>query len=361
MLRFLVCLLLWITCLHQPAQAQPAGNWPSPEAEQLYQTARNYLNNGNFAQAIAAYQQAIQLAPGKVVLYRDMAQALLLSGNTEQAEKVINSILEKGRGDEGTYQIAASIQGAYRKPKAAERLLNEGLKKFPNSGLLYHELGLLNEGQKWPAEALKNWLKGIAADPAYRVNYYEAARSYMATSEFVWAIIYGEIFINLERVTPRANETRKMLVNAYKRLYQRPDPRNLPEFGKTKKEKNTDFISAVQQGLLQQAAVMTDGVNVENLIMARVRFLNQWQQSYARRYPFALFNYWDDLLRKGFFDAYNQWLFAPVINAAEYNSWKTFHPDIMPAFEAYQQASPYMPQPRQAYNDGQVNKLFQKK
>lgn len=341
--------------------AQPTGNWPSPEAEQLYQTARNYLNNGNFAQAIASYQQAIQLAPGKVVLYRDMAQALLLSGNTAQAEKVINSILEKGRGDEGTYQIAASIQAAYKKPKAAERALNDGLKKFPNSGLLHHELGLLYEGQKWPADALKSWLKGIEADPGYRVNYFEAARSYLATDEFVWTIIYGEIFVNMERVTPRANEARKMLVSAYKRLYQRPDPTLVPEFGKSKKAKQSGFIDLVQQGLLQQAAVMTDGVTADNLLMARVRFLNQWQKTHARRYPCALFNYWDDLLRNGHFDAYNQWLFAPVINPAEYNSWKTFHPNAVPAFDAYQQQHPFMPKARQAYNESQVNKLYQRR
>jgi len=361
MQRFLFLLAFLLLSLQPPAGAQATGNWPSPEAEELYQTARNYLNNGNFAQAIASYQQAIRLAPGKVILYRDMAQALLLSGNAGHAEKVINSVLEKDRGDEGTYQVAANIQASLRQPKAAEKLLNQGLKKFPRSGLLYHELGLLHEGQRWPAEALKTWLKGIEADPAFRVNYYEAARSYMGTSDFVWALVYGEIFVNLERVTPRANETRQMLVNAYKRLYQRPDATNLPEYGKAQKQKATDFIDAVQEGLLQQSAVMTDGVTVENLIMARVRFLNQWQKSYARRYPFALFQYWDDLLRNGYFDAYNQWLFAPAINPAEYNSWKTFHPDILPTFETYQKTNPFTPQARQSYNDAQVNKLFQRK
>lgn len=361
MFRSFFLFLFLLTGSIQPALAQPSGNWPSPEAEQLYQTARNYLNNGNFAQAIASYQQAIQLAPGKVLLYRDMAQALLLSGNTGQAEKVINSILEKDRGDEGTYQIAANIQAAYQRPRAAEKVLNQGLKKFPNSGLLYHEMGLLNEGQKWPADALKSWLKGIEVDPAYRVNYYEAAKSYLGTADFAWTIIYAEIFVNLERVTPRADEARKMLVTAYKRLYQRPDPANLPEFGKSKKEKPTGFITLLQQSLLQQAAVMTDGVTVENLIMARVRFLNQWQKTYARRYPFVLFNYWDNLLRQGYFDAYNQWLFAPAINAAEFNSWKTFHTNALPSFQAYQEANPFQPKGRQSYNDAQVNKLFQKK
>lgn len=361
MFRSFFCFLLVALFFGPAAHAQPTGNWPTPEAEQLYQTARNYLNNGNFSQAISSYQQAIQLAPGKVILYRDMAQALLLSGNTGQAEKVINSILEKGRGDEGTYQIAANIQAAYRKPRGAEKILNEGLKKFPNSGLLYHEMGLLNEGQKWPSEALKNWLKGIEVDPDYRVNYYEAARMYAGTADFAWALIYAEIFVNLERVTPRANEARKILVNAYKRLYLRPDPANVPEFGKSKKEKAPDFITLVQQQLLQQAAVMTDGVTVENLIMARVRFLNQWQKSYARRYPFALFSYWDDLLRQGDFDAYNQWLFAPAINPAEYNSWKTFHAGALPRLETVQQAKPFKPKARQAYNDGEVSKLFQRK
>ncbi len=351
-------ILLLTSGWQNPALAQ-GESWPTPEVEALYKSAQASLASGNFGPAIASFQQAIRLAPDKPVLYRDLANAFLLSGNYHRAETTITPLIEKGRGDAQAYAIAASVQTALHEDRKARKLLDQGLEKFPGSGFLFHEKGKYFEQQRQPEDALRTWIEGIAADPGYHVNYYEAARAYMATDRPVWTILYAEIFINLERFTPRAGETRKMLLAAYKRLFGTPDADGIPRFGKKTKNQSTgSFETAVTQAFLHLAPVLADGYSTENLTMLRTRFSMEWSARYAAQYPFTLFNYWDDLLRAGHFDAYNQWVFGQAENQAQYNAWLKFHPEAVPAYERYAAGHPLMPTAADAYNKAELKGIF---
>ena len=48
-------------------------------------------------------------------------------------------------------------------------------------------------------------------------NYYRAARIYCVTNEELWGMLYGEIFMNLERGSNRTAEISKLLYDTYKR------------------------------------------------------------------------------------------------------------------------------------------------
>lgn len=342
-----------------PAPVSAQETWPSPEVEALYKSAQASLGAGAFRQAIASYQQAIALAPGKALLYRDLANAFLLSGSYARAEQTIMPLIEKDRADAQAYAIAASIQSALREDKKARKLLEKGLERYPNSGYLYHQKGRHYEERDELQTALRAWMDGIAADPAYHVNYYEAARTYMKTSKPVWAIIYAEIFVNLERVTPRSGETRKMLLAAYRRFFASPDATEVPDFGKAASDaRPSSFEEAVTQTLLRHAPVLADGLSTENLTMLRTRFAMDWSATYEARYPFSLFSHWDDLLRTGHFDAYNQWLFGRAENAAQYDAWTKFHPEALPAYDKWYAAHPLRPTAGDAYNNASLKGIF---
>ncbi|MBS1628980.1 MAG: tetratricopeptide repeat protein [Bacteroidetes bacterium] len=348
-----LCFWVWL-----PVAKAQNESWPSPEVESLYRSAQASLAAGSFGPAIASYQQAIALAPDKPVLYRDLAQAYLLSGNYRRAESTITPLIENDRADATAYAIAASIQTALHEDKKARKLLDKGLEKYPGSGFLFHEKGKYYEQQRALPEALNAWIAGIAADPGYHVNYYEAARAYMQTDEPVWAILYAEIFINLERYTPRSGETRKLLLAAYKRLYGTPDAGLVPRFGKKVKTTPTNFKEAVEHDLLHLAPVLSDGFSTENLTMLRTRFCMEWMARYAVRYPFTLFTYWDNLLRAGHFDAYNQWVFGRAENQAQYDAWVKFHPEAIPAYEQYAAKHPLLPTASDAYNPAELKGIF---
>jgi len=351
-------LLLLLAGFGGAASAQVV-NWPNPEVEQLYRSAQASLASGAFRQAIASYQQAINLAPEQSILYRDLAQALLLSGNPLRAEKVIAPLIDKGQGDAQAYVIAANVQTALKEDRKARKLLDEGMEKYPNSGYLYHERGRIASDANDPVTALRMFTSGMRVEPGYHLNYYDAARLYVKTEEPVWAIIYAEIFVNLERPTARSGETRKLLLAAYKHFYSQPKDKE-PKYGRkgSAAAEPGDFAGAVSAVLLRLAPVISDGISTENLTMLRTRFIIDWQATYRDTYPFTLFRMHDDLLRAGHFDAYNQWLFGRAENPAQAEAWNKFHPDAVPQYERYYQQHPLQLSASDAYNSEISKRLF---
>ena len=334
----------------------------NPEVESLYRSAQFFLASGAFTQAIAAYQQAINLAPAEPLLHRDLANAFLLSGNPQRAEKSIMPLIEKDRADAVSYAIAANVQLALKEDKKARKLLDAGIERYPHSGYLFHERGKLWENSGDELKALKEWVAGTVAEPTYHLNYYEAARMYMHTKEPLWAMLYGEIFVNLERATARSGETRKLLLAAYKRLFLAQDAFGEQAFGKEGKVvAPQSFEEAVKTVFLRLAPVLSDGISTENLTMLRTRFIMNWTAAgFAEKYPFTLFQMHDDLLREGHFDAYNQWLFGRAENAAQYEAWNKFHPEAVRDYEAYYSAHPLLPMAIDAgYNMQISKKLFE--
>ncbi|XZF13804.1 tetratricopeptide repeat protein [Chitinophagaceae bacterium MMS25-I14] len=349
-----------ITAVSLTLGAAAQTNWPSPEVAQMYQQARNYLSNGNMRQAIVTYQQAIQLAPDVMVLRRDLAQAYILTGNFKDADKQLEPVLKSSDADEQCFQLAASSFATQQESKKARNTISKGLERYPHSGLLYHELGKEYDDANDNENALKSWLDGIEADPAYHVNYYEAARTYMITNKVIWAILYGEMFVNMEQQTPRSNETRKMLLGAYKRLFYTPVKGDLPTFGKDKKETVRSFEDAVSDIYMKLSPVVSDGVTTENLIMLRTRFLMEWANTYAAQYPFTLFTFQDNLVREGSFDVYNQWLLGKAENQQQYEAWNKFHEGESSTFDNWIKQHRMQPVAADFYNSKKVKDLFQK-
>ncbi len=334
--------------------------WPTPEVESLYREARQFHNNGNLREAIVRYQQAIQIAPDIVLLYRDLAQAYYLAKGYNEALNTLQPIVDQGAADAETYKIMAQSLIAIKEPKKAKKLLREAVEKHPNSGSLYHVMGRMYMDDNEVAYALESWLDGIEKDPSYHLNYYEAATTYMNTDKVVWAILYGEIFINLEQQTRRSHDLRLMVFEAYKKLYNSLATGDIPKFGASARDGMVGFEEAVYDTYIKLSPVVSDGIYTENLIMLRTRFLMDWTLNYAAKYPFSLFARHDQLMRDGYFDIYNQWLFGKVENLQQYDTWKKFHDNAIPQLEDWLRRNPYRPLANDFYNDKMVDGIFQK-
>ena len=72
--------------------------------------------------------------------------------------------------------------------------------------------------------------------------------------------------------------------------------------------------------------------------MIRTRFILDWYNTYGSRYPFRLFDYHQQLIREGMFEAYNQWLFGPVENLAAYDNWTKTHAEQYTSFNNFQKS-----------------------
>ncbi|HEY8387001.1 MAG TPA: hypothetical protein VIK74_00275, partial [Parasegetibacter sp.] len=194
-----------------------------------------------------------------------------------------------------------------------DKLYKKGLKKFPESGVLYNEYGEILFA-KADYDAIKYWEKGIEVEPNFPGNYYNAAKFYYFTTDKVWSLIYGEIFVNLESYSQRTAEIKSILLEGYKKLFLTA---NLLEGYSDKNPFALAFLSAMNQ----QSSLAMSGLNIDKLIMIRTRFILDWFHQHAQKFPFRLFEYHRQLLKEGMFLAYNQWIFGAAENLAAYQLW----------------------------------------
>lgn len=290
------------------------------------ETARTFMRTGDFENAILVLNKALQNNPNSLDLQKDLAMSYLYKRDFASALNVVKPMLERDDADVVTYQIGGNVYKALEMVKDADKMYRKALKKFPSSGPLYSEYGELLWDKK-NYDAIEQWEKGIEVDPSYAGNYYNAASYYYFTKDKVWTLIYGEIFVNMEYLTERATEVKRMLLSTYKeKLFSDID----------NKDQKSDFARAVYQTYNKQSSLTARGITMESLNMIRTRFILDWYYSYGSRYPFKLFDYQQQLIREGMFEAYNAWLFGPVDNLSGFDQWTRSNAEAYTKFTTFQ-------------------------
>ena len=294
------------------------------------ETARSFMKQGDWDNAILVLNRAVQADPNNLDLQKDLILSYYYKRDYANALEKVKTALDRDDADVAVYQMAGNVYKALEQPKEADKLYKRGLKKFPNSGALYSEYGELL-WEKKDYSAIEQWEKGIQQDPSYAGNYYNAARYYYFTKDKVWTLLYGEIFVNMESLTDRAAAMKKMLFDSYKeKLFTDPNLLNGVD-------KNTpDFAKAFLQTMSKEASLANRGITTETLTMIRARFILDWFATNGSKYPFKLFDYQQQLLKEGLFEAYNQWLFGTVESLSSYDNWIKAHADAHTNFTSFQ-------------------------
>lgn len=307
-----------------------AGVTYAQEGEQsLQETARNFMRSGDFDNAIVVLNRALQNDKGNLALQKDLALAYYYKRDYAHALETVRPMMDHPDADVPTFQIAGNVYKAMEEVKDADKMYKKALKKFPNSGPLLSEYGELLWADK-DYNAIKYWERGIKDDPSYAGNYYNAALYYYYTKDKVWSLVYGEIFVNMESLTERAAAMKKLLLEGYKeKLFA---DANISKDDKNKSE----FAKAFLETMNRQSGVANKGLNTDVLTMIRTRFILDWYKTHAAKYPFRLFDYQQQLLREGMFEAYNQWLFGTVESLPVYDNWTKTHSEAYNKFATFQ-------------------------
>lgn len=296
-----------------------AGFAIAQDAAQLHETARAFMRQGDYANAVLILNRATLLDPKNIEITKDLGLNYYFSKDYTKALDIYKPLLDREEADDQCFQIAGDIYLALDQPKECDKVYKKGLKKFPASGPLYNELGELMWSQKDFA-AIKQWEKGIEMDPAFSKNYFNASRYYYFTKDKVWSILYGEIFLNIEPNGTSSQEIKNILLESYKKLFLDADiEKNYPE-------KNS-FVLAFLHTMNKQSLVASAGIDAESLTMIRVRFILDWYNEYGDKFPYRLFDQQRQLLQEGIFDAYDQWIFSAAQNLPAYENWTNTHPN----------------------------------
>ena len=301
----------------------------SDDVEKLHENAKAFMRQGDYANASLILTRALSQSPNNIEIAKDLAYDYYLQKENQKALETIKPLLEKDNADDQTYQIGGTIYRALGQDKEAEKLYKKAIKDYPRSGQLYNDYGEML-WRKQDYGAIKQWEKGIQEDPSYGSNYYNACKYYFLTTDKIWSIIYGEIFINIESFTPRTAEIKNILLDGYKKLFADPD---LLANTKDKNKFEIAFLTTMNK----QNSVVINGLNAETLTMIRARFILDWDQSYAQKFPFALFDKQEQYLEEGLFTAYNQWIFGAAQNLSNYQNWISTHGEEYAAFNKFQQ------------------------
>jgi tetratricopeptide (TPR) repeat protein len=298
------------------------------DAKSLHETAKTFMRQGDYANAVVVLNHAIQQDPGNLEILKDLAFTYYLQKDYSKAIATAKPLPERADADVQSYQVLGMIYKAIEERKDCEKMYKQGIKKFPKSGVLYNEYAEVL-GTKDGNEAIRLWEKGIEIDPNYAGNYFNACKYYYVKNEKTWSLIYGEIFVNLESYSKRTTEIKDLVEDGYKQLFANVDAQK-------KLDTKNAFVEAYLTALNNQAAAITQGITPESLSVLRTRFITEWFDKNAGQFPFRLFEYHRQLIKEGMFDAYNQWLFGAAQNMQTFQTWTTAHADEYNKFINFQ-------------------------
>lgn len=299
------------------------------DAASLHQKGRTFMQAGDYANATLVYKKALEQAPANTEIQNDLLFNYYLSADYGNAMQYGRQLTDKPGADLRSFQLLGLTYRAIEEIKEAERLYKRGIEAYPKSGVLYNEYGELLYGRKKYEEAAEQWEKGIAVDPNYSGNYYNAAKHYYRSADKTWALLYGEIFLNLESYSRRTPEIKQLLLGAYKKYYTNMNGMKAPD-------KANGFEMAFTGLLNKHASVVGSGITTPSITIMRTRFILDWFEKEPVKFPYRLFEYHRQLLQEGLFDAYNQWIFGAAQNLSEFQAWTLANQKAYDAFSNFQ-------------------------
>jgi len=292
------------------------------EARKMMMEAIEVMDNGNPEKAIEMLDEALKLDKKNTMIAYEKAYAYTMKKDYEKSiETLVKCLKHKDMFDQ-VYQLIGinySYQGNREK---AISYFDKGIGAFPNSGILYLERGNMELFIDSFNLALQYYEKGIEVAPMFPSNYYWASKLFCHSDEEVWGLIYGEIFMNLERSSKRTAEISKLLYDTFKSEIQiSGDTLYTVSFSKKSETINIygieglknfkmPFGSFVYETNFTKALAGEKNIDLNSLSRIRERFIDfYYSGNFNEKYPIVLFDFHRELIKQGHFEAYNHWLF----------------------------------------------------
>lgn len=332
-----IVLNLLVTGVEAVSQTAGAEN----EAWQLAQEGRNLIASGDFSAAAEKFSRATKLSPDKPDYQLGLAHALFFLKDYPGAMRLCQPLMV-GKAAEGeAFQVYGNCLDAQGKSYEALETYRKGLKRFPDAGMLYMEMGIVEYGRHRDTEALRHWERGILAQPTFPSNYYFAAQRLIEQGDYAWAANYAELFINLERTGDRVREMSKLLMAAHERARHFDYVQAFQwRFFQTKDTATgLPLPSPLYQQLLDAAfaSELTDTMSklsIAQLAESR-RFVCHWLPKQLPDNPAAGLMEWQQLITQmGHMEAYHYWMLYDA-RPEEFMSWYAANKALYERFEGW--------------------------
>lgn len=295
------------------------------------------MDDGYIDRSIELLEEAKKLDPKKFVYPYEIAYAYYLKKDYKKSIEVLKKSEKYEDANELLYQIMGNSYDMLGKSKDAMKTYEKGLKRFPGAGCLYLESGVIQLGENDLNSALSYFEKGVGVQPSFPSNYYWACRLFCDSDEEVWGMIYGELFMNLERNSKRTQEISKLLYDTYKSEIKFTSDTSLSvSFSKNNvidiNNIRMPFGLGVYEPTLMMSLLSVKEINMESLNKIRSNFVdNYYNNGYDKRYPNPLFAYQKQVKDAGHMEAYNYWILMQG-DKYEFMNWQLVNNEKWEAF-----------------------------
>ncbi len=352
-----------LACLATGTNAQVSNPAGEKLAAVKCDSAVALADRGQTSQAIRLLTEALVLDPQPVRYSAELAYTYYLQHNTSGAISLLDQLSHRPDADEKLYTFLGSLYSQNDEPAKALNVYRLGTQRFPESAVLCAALsaGLVRSRSYYAA--LESAEKGILADPAYAENYYWAALIYCHSTEKVWGMLYGEIYLclNTGADSTHANQISRLLYQTSQTALQLSGEEGIKvNFSEIASGQGTGEINArlpyqvgIYEMLMLNAAKQETVVDLYTLDLIRTRFLKSYfEQDLNTPYPNALLEYQAEIANAGFFDEYNHWVFQSG-NQKEFSDWAVRNDIRYAAFRTWLKENPLKIRRTHFFNSGQ--------
>ncbi|SHM11124.1 lipopolysaccharide assembly protein LapB [Chitinophaga sp. CF418] len=311
------------------------------------------MDDGKLAESITLLEEARKLDPAEPEIVYEMALARYQQKNFDEAMKLLKDLVKRKQASGRVYAMMGNALDEMGKPEKAIDTYDEGIKKFPEEGNLYLERGVMELRRNDHNAALGFFEKGIQAAPMYPSNYYRAAKIFLDSDQEVWGMIYGEIFMNIERGSKRTEEISKLLYYTYKGeikfesdtsasvSFAKQNNTILLDANQRKKAQASSLANALAEQLmasmgnsfangayemtLVKSIIGEKMINLASLNRIRTKFLDIYtKERRDTSYPVVLFDFQRSVKEAGYLEAYNYWILGQG-DEKVFGEWRSEH------------------------------------
>jgi len=303
------------------------------KAYEIAMEAIKIMDNGEIEKSIEMLKKSQKLDSENYNYPYEIGYAYYLQKDYKNAIKTLKETIKYKENSDQCFTLLGNIYDIDKQPEKAIEIYKKGLIKFPKSGRLYYELGNVQEVLKKYDDALESWENGITVSPSYPSNYHTASIYYCKyTTEKLWGVIYGELFINIERGSKKTSEISKLLFDTYKSSITI----------KSKTEAGVSFSKSMQMTIPKDGeeiklpfsipyemtmvlAVTSEleekELGIKSFNNIRTAFIKNWYENKRNiEYPNILFDWQKKLIDLGYFESYNYWLLMKG-SEDEFDKW----------------------------------------
>jgi tetratricopeptide (TPR) repeat protein len=293
--------------------------------------AVRFLDDKQYDSALILFTQAAALDPANIDYPYEMAYCHYSKGNHKAAIIILEKLIKKDTLNDQVYQLLGNSYDNEFDHDKAIMIYKKGLEKYPTSGPLYSELGTVYLAKNELNTALNYFEKGIEVEPTYYTNYQQATKLFCASDNKIWGLLYGEVLLNMDRSSNKAQVISKLLFDTYyQNIVFKNGAFSQIQFNKTtivankkesiKKTYPEQYLRLVIEPTLREALANTTQISIADLIIIRKKFAELYAANHTAENPNILFAYHTDIMKAGHWDSYNYWLFNKG-NTAEFKSW----------------------------------------